>query len=170
MMKFAFLCLVPGIAMAAARADRQDTPKAAVFTDSRNGYSFQPPLFPMPPKDSQFTAVVLLAPAQDGFSSNVNVTIQTVSMTLEEYCKLSADQFKAAGFKVNSESRKKVAGKDAVLWDYEGRQQGRDLRWLALAVIRKESILLATCTALKGRFEKLEKEFKACLDSLTVTE
>ena len=48
--------------------------------------------------------------------------------------------------------------------------QGRELRFLCVAVLDKGRVILATCTAPKADFAQYEKVFHACLDSLRLTE
>jgi hypothetical protein len=157
-----------GAALAGALAAAPSAP--SVYTDGLYGFSVQAPDFPGAPEGGSAIRAMFFAPAEDGFSDNVNVMAQGTGMTLPEFIEVSADQFKAHGLKVNSESKKKVSGRDAVVWDYEGKQQGRDLRWLALAVADKKQVFLVTCTATKKSFEKRRKEFEACLDSFKLAE
>jgi hypothetical protein len=95
----------------------------------------------------------------------VNVNIQPIVTTRQGYLELSLDQIRQAGFKVNSNRDVTVSGKDALRFDYEGKLGDRELRFLALAVIEKDRVILVTCTALKRSFEAIEPEFTACLDS-----
>ena len=102
------------------------------------------------------------------YFANVGVVVQNVTVTAEQYRKLTLRQFKTAGIKLLSESKKKVSGRDALMFNYEGRMQGQLLRWLALAVIDKDKVFLITCTARKDGFGKLEKRFKDCLTSFKI--
>ena len=150
-------------------AQEKRASKASRYTDELYGFSIQSPSFPAAAKGSGVTPLIMLGPPENEFSSNVNVMVQETATTRKDYQKLSRDQFKAAQFKVLSEKETTVSKKDAMLIEYEGNQQGRDLRWIALAVITGERVYLVTCTALKGDYPKSEAAFKSCIKSFELT-
>ena len=139
--------------------------KPSVYQDGLYGFSIQAPAFPMAPPGSMVIPVMMTAPAEDKFAANVNVVVQQVTLSRDGFRQLSLAQFKQAGFKVNVDRNLTVFGKPAILWDYEGAMAGRDLHWLALAVIDTERVFLVTCTALKDTFGKYEQEFHTCVNS-----
>jgi hypothetical protein len=141
----------------------------SVYTDGTYGFRIEAPAFPRP-KGGSVAPVMFFAPAADAFADNVNVSLQYTDMGVEAYRDLTLRQFKENGLTVNAVEGRKVSGRDALLFDYSGRQMNRDLRWLALAVVEKERVFLITCTALKGSFESREKAFRACLDSFAVAD
>ena len=149
-----------GAAWAAAAAR-----KPSVYQDGLYGFSIQAPAFPMAPPGAMAVPVVMTAPAEDKFAASVNVVVQQVALSRDGYRQLSLAQFKQAGFKVNVDRDLTVFGKPAILWDYEGSAAGRDLHWLALAVIDTERVFLVTCTAPKDTFGKYEQEFHTCVNS-----
>ena len=155
---------------AAAAAGYAIAPKPSTYTDGTYGFTIQAPPFAVAAEGSSALRVLMFDPAESGFSANVNVVVQHVSMTADEYRDLTLKQFKEAGFKLHTDSKKKVSGRDALVFDYEGTQQGQEMRFLSLAVIEKSRVFLATCTALKADFEKQAKGFNECLDSLTFTD
>jgi hypothetical protein len=150
-----------GAAWAAAVAARKPT----VYQDGLYGFSIQAPAFPVAPPGATVVPVVMTGPAEDKFAANVNVAVQQVALSRDGYRQLSLAQFSQAGFKVNADRDLTVFGKPAILWDYEGSAGGRDLRWLALAVIDTDRVLVVTCTALKDAFGKYEQEFHTCVNS-----
>jgi hypothetical protein len=113
---------------------------------------------------------MFFAPAENGFAPNLGVMVQASPMGLEAYAELSRGQFKELKVTVNAETRLKVAGRDALLWDYQGKMQGRELRFLALAVPDKGRVFLATFTSTTEAFAKHEKAARASLDSFTLPE
>ena len=149
-----------GAAWAAAAAR-----KPSVYQDGLYGFSIQAPAFPMAPPGATVVPVMLFAPAEDKFAANVNVVVQQVALSRDGFRQLSLAQFRQAGFKVNADRDLTVFGKPAILWDYEGSAGGRDLHWLALAVIDTDRVFLVTCTALKDAFPKYEQEFHTCVNS-----
>jgi hypothetical protein len=114
--------------------------------------------------------IAMAGPARSGFASNVNVTVQRVTTSREKFRDLSVKQFQMLRFKINSEQNLTISGKDAILFDYEGNMEGKDLRFLALAVVDTDRVFLTTCTALKSRFQEDEPEFRACLDSFKLAQ
>lgn len=158
-------CVCLGVGWAAGAA----VSKPSTFVDGQYGYTLTTPRYAaIKPNPSTMTAT-FYAPVEDSFAANIGVMIQQVRMTREEYRKISLDGFKQANYKVNTERDRKVSGKDAILWDYEGPLQGRDYRYLALAVIGADRVYLVTGTAPKESFSKYEREFRACLDSFRLT-
>jgi hypothetical protein len=151
----------------AARQDKAARPSQ--YTNGVYGFSIQPPTFPRAGKDSALQAAMFFAPARNGFAANLNVMVQQVKMTLDEYCALSKGQFKQAGINVLSEARKKVSGRDAVLWEYEGELQGRAMKWVSLAVAETDCVYLVTGTS-PQEDDAQSKEFKASLESFKLAE
>lgn len=140
-------------------------PKSSHYADGLYGFSIDAPQFPKAASGSTEVRLVLMAPAEQDFCANVNLMIQHVSTTREQYRESTLAQFGSLGFKVNSEQTVTVSGRDAIIFDYEGKANDREFRWLALAVIDAERVFLVTCTAPKGSFEKYEKAFRSCLNS-----
>jgi hypothetical protein len=144
--------------------------KPSGYTDERYGYTMLPPAFARADKDSVATLATFFAPSRKGFASNLGVMVQNVAMTLDQYRELSIGQFKQSNFKVLTETRKKVGEKDAILWEYEGALQGRELRWMALAVADTDRIFLLTGAAPKDEYDQVAPEFKISLDSFKLGE
>jgi len=155
------LAAAVGAGAAWAAAARRPT----VYQDGLYGFSIQAPAFPMAPPGAMVVPVMMTAPAEDKFAANVNVVVQQMALSRDGYRQLSLAHFKQAGFKVNVDRDLTVFGKPAILWDYEGAAGGRDLHWLALAVIDTERVFLVTCTASKDTFGKYEQEFHTCVNS-----
>jgi len=165
-------CFAAGAAIALTAADAFARPaRAAVpaaYANSVYGFSLVPPSYPKVERDSATQAAMFFAPARKGFASNLGVMIQTTKTTLDEYVALSKGQFKQADLKIVTENRVKVSGKDGVIWEYEGSAQGRDLKFMALAVADGDRVFLVTATAPQAEYEVLSKEFKASLDSFKI--
>jgi hypothetical protein len=156
--------LVVGLAWPAARTAR----RPSSYNDGTYGFAITPPRFPAAARGTNITPVILYAPPENGFASNVNVVIQNASMSRQAYRNLSVQQFQQLGYTVNSERNLTVSGRDAILFDYEGTLQGRDLRFLALAVLDTDRILLVTGTAPRESFKKYEPGFRAAIGSFRV--
>jgi hypothetical protein len=150
--------LVPALAAPADTSTRGD------YTSESYGFRFRPPAFPKVQSGMAMSAI-FFAPPEANFSANVNVTVQSGSITLDEHRKAALAELKKASFTVIAESPLTVSGKPAYQIEYEGILQNRKMRWLALGVLEKDRVILLTCIALKENFELYEKEFRACLAS-----
>jgi hypothetical protein len=140
----------------------------SAYTDATYGFTIHAPSFP---KATRGTVVPLMmyAPPEDQFATNVNVGVQSVQMSRKAYRDASVAQFQKLGFKINSERNTTVSGKDAIFWDYEGTMAGRSMRFLALAVMDRDRVIVATGTALRENFPRYEPAFRTCLDSFRIT-
>ena len=145
-------------------------PKPSVYSDGLYGFSIEAPSFGRVEKGGTVIPVMLLGPSENKFASNVNVVVQAKASTRAAFRALTLEEFRQYGFKVNSDREVTVSGRDAIIFDYEGTQQGRDLRFLALAVIDKERVFVVTCTAPKELYKTYETKFQACLDTFKVTD
>lgn len=143
--------------------------QGAAYKDARFGFSIEPPAFAAAEAVS-VTPVMFFAAPENGFAANLNVSVQTTPMTAKEYAELSRGQFQQMKLEVVSEKEMKVSGRDAILWDYQGKAQGRELHWLALAVVDKGRVYLVTATSTADAFAKHEKAFHAALKSFTLPE
>jgi hypothetical protein len=162
-----------GAVLALAAADgfaRQDkAPRASQYTNGVYGFSIQPPAFARADKNTNTQAVMFFAPPKNGFSSNLNVMIQEAKTSLDNYQKLSVGEIKKQGFKLVSEARKKIAGRDALYLEYEGEIEERPLKWMMLAVFDADRVYLSTGTLLKAD-DVASRELKASLDSFSLPE
>jgi hypothetical protein len=156
-------CAAGGFVLSAEAPAR----KASTYTDGLYGFSIGAPEFPAVPKGANAMPVMLLGPAEEGFSPNVNVLIIPGKTTRKQVVEANLTQFKTTGWKMNSTAETTRSGKDAVLFDYEGRMPGggAEMHWLCLIVVDDDRQLVVTCTALKGSFGKHEQAFRTCLAS-----
>ncbi len=140
--------------------------KPSVYTDRTYGFEIQAPAFAKT-KTTGVVAVQMFGPPMNGFSPNVNVTIQPVALEAEAYIESTKAQFKQLGWTLHSVKEKTVGGKPALVFDYEGNMANRDLRFLAMAVLDKEKTrtLLVTGACPKEHFEANRALFEASLNS-----
>ena len=138
---------------------------ATDFHDTQYGFSLTPPAFDGLPEGQSVVRLAVSGPAQNGFSPNVNVTVQSIKTTRDAFVELSESQFKTANFTIRSKQNRLVSGRPAVLFDYEGSFGGPTLRFLALAVVLPERVLLVTCTSLASSYSTHEREFKRSINS-----
>jgi hypothetical protein len=144
--------------------------KASTYRDGRYGFTIEAPRFNEVQKGGTVTPVMLIGPAEEGFASSANVVVERTSTTRADYRKLSLEQFRAVGFKVTSDRDVTVGGREGILMEFDGRQQGRDLRFLTLAVMDKDRVFVVTCTAPKELYEKYEASFRASIESFRIEE
>lgn len=139
------------------------TPSARGIVDGTYGYSLRSPVFEgLKPGVSGMVAF-FSAPPKDAFSANVNVVVQEVETTRAEYRKGTEMQFEQLGYEVHSMEERNVGGHPGLLFDYEGVQEGRELRFLGLAVVTKQRVFLLTGTAPAKDWKSYEKPFRDCL-------
>ena len=148
-----------------AQAAQAIKAKRSTYSDAVYGFSFEAPRFPGAARAKPAMAVTVSGPAEGGFASNVNVVIQPRVPSRKAFRDQSLAQFKQLGLTLNSEQELTVSGRDALRLDYSGAIAGRELHFLALAVIDRDRTLLVTCTATPDAFKDAEPEFRACLDS-----
>lgn len=168
-MKTTHLLTVLGLALATIAMAAERTAKPSTYVDGTYGFSLNTPRFPLIEK-KPVTVFQAFAPPKNNFEANLNAQVQLMNMDRAQYRALSTRQFKKSGWKINSDKDATVSGHDAILWDFEGMDDGIEYRWLALAVIDKPRVFLVTCVALKKDFEASEKEFRASLDSFRLAE
>jgi hypothetical protein len=156
---FGLLCVGLGRATGGA-ATRPST-----FVDHDYGFALNAPSFPRAAKGSTYQRVFFFAPPEEQFASNVNVIIQEMTSTRVAYREQTLQGFKTLGYKVNSERNSTVDGKEAFFVDAEGEQQGKEMRFLSLAIFDTNRVVLTTCTCLNKSFSKYEAGFRASLDS-----
>lgn len=159
-------CLIVGLIAGAAFAG---VAKPSTYVNGQYGFSLTPPRFPDVEKRVATVFQASAAPV-DGAEANLNVQVQPMNMDRAQYRALSLKQFQKEGWTVTSDKDLTVSGRDAILWDFEGKCGDEEYRWLALAVIDKPRVILATCTSLKRHFAGHEKEFRASLESFGMAE
>ena len=145
LMRKSFALVLCGLLLGVGSAwSFQKAARRSHYTDEVYGFSLDAPRFPAAVAGvTSVTPIILGAPAEGGFSSNVIVAIQLTKSSKDAYREQSLEQFKQLDFKVNSEHSRKVSGRDAVGFDYQGRfQGGRDFRILTLAVIDTDRVIL----------------------------
>ncbi len=144
-----------------------DKPAArkSIYVDSNYGFSLSPPRFRTATPGSMVVPAIFSGIGDGSFTSNVNINVNVMTTTREQYRKLSLDEFRAANLKVIADTDRTVSGRDAILFNYEGKIQENDLHFLALAIIDTDRVFLVTCTAKQAVFKEMEPEFLACLNS-----
>lgn len=146
----------------------QGAVRRSSYSDEVHGFKVDVPRFPDRGQSANTVAAVFSGPPNGGPASNVNVMVQRTRTTRKDYRETTLGQLKQLGLKINSDRDLAVSGREAVEFDYVGKFPGsaKDLRFLALAVIEPERVILVTCTAGLDDFPGIEDEFRACLASL----
>ena len=138
---------------------------ASELRDPKFGYSVTPPEFADPRAGDVFMRLNVLSPPDAGFASNMGVMVQEVAISRDQWVAQTKAQFAEAGVKLHSSSNRTVSGQPAVVMDYEGVLTERRLRFLQLAVILPQRVLLLTYTAPPAAYGRYEKEFKRSLET-----
>jgi len=144
--------------------------KVSRYADAQYGFTINAPKFPTASAGSQVVPVMMFAPGRRGFASNVNVIVEQVGISRKDYRDRTLKRFGASGYALHSERNLTVSGRDAILFDFEGRMGTRALRFLELAVFDTNRFYSITCAAPRNRFSDYEAALRACLDSFELTE
>lgn len=155
MMRTSFAIL---LVIAGTLACDADNTNRLTFTAA--GYSIAP--LEAAPGDGTYQSLMMFLPASNGFAPNVNVQIQHFPGTVEDYAKLTLNQFKDAKLKL---IEKKAAGKSAVSFEYQGEMQARPLHWYAIALKSGNKIYLVTATDLESNWKNSAAQLKRCVNS-----
>ena len=154
--------LVAGVLAIANAESRSAEP---LMHDTTYGFSVAVPAFPKQAESgTSVTPVTFGGPIHNGAAPSCNVQIQNMSTTLNDFRAQSIVQAKALGITLESETPRKVSGKDALLFV----SARSDLKVLSLAVQVGQGIYLVTCLAATDQFPKYEKAFRGVIDSFTV--
>jgi hypothetical protein len=153
------------VALAPAAATDES---AASYSDPAYGFSVE-----VPELGSATVPMVQRAmfagPAVGGFAVNCNVQIQFVEMPFSVYLELTKQQFTSAGVEVASITEREVSALPGAVFEYAGAMNGRELRYLAIAVGGADRVWLVTCTAPAGSFEQHRAAFVQVIESLEVS-
>ena len=143
---------------------------SGVYRDPVCGFVLEPPVFPEPKKARGDVLVFQkCAPRErEAYSHNLQVQVRFPGSTRQVYRKDTLAQLEKSRCTVASDKDLKVSGKDALLMEYEGTEQGRKLRYLSLAVFEEGRILRVTCTAGVDVFPGYEQAFRDALRSVTM--
>jgi hypothetical protein len=117
------------------------------------------------PGNAPYQSIMMFLPASEGFAPNVNVQMQPYSGGIDAYIDLSKKQFVTSKFNLLKETR---LGKNAVVLEYAGLFQGRDLHWYAKAVATGKRLYMVTSTATNKQWAGAAPKLKACVDSFAV--
>ena len=126
------------------------------------------------PDATEYIPLQMTLPAdEDGFAPTVNVLVQPLEGTIEQYKELSIRLLKDSGFTVIAEgfTANTVGGTDdakALVMEYEGEVGEYTFHYYAKARQRRGNIVLATATASEASWKTHALALKTCVDSLSV--
>jgi hypothetical protein len=151
--------------VASAFVSRESRGADALVHSTAYGFSVAMPDFPKQVDVGvSVTPITFGGPLSGGKTPSCNVQIQNMGWTLATFRTQSLGQFKALGLSLDSETPRKVSGKDALLFV----SSGHDLKMLSLAVQVKQSIYLVTCVAAIDQFSHYQKTFDQVVDSFSL--
>jgi hypothetical protein len=153
------------VAGSLAIASPQGRSAEPLVHDAAYGFSVAVPAFAKEIESGiSITPIAFGGPVHEGKAASCNVQIQNTGATLSDFRTQSLVQAKALGITLESETRRKVSGKDALLFV----SSGGELRVLSLAVQVGSSIYLVTCLAATDQFPRYEKTFRSVIDSFSL--
>ncbi len=135
----------------------------APLTFAKQGFSISP--IEQEPASGNQQLVILFMPTLGKFTPNVNVQAQAFEGSLEDYMKISREQFKTMGLTMISETPSKTG----VVFEYAGTQQGMALHSYARVVQGKKKIFLITSIASEESWKTVSAALKKCVDSFKPT-
>ena len=164
----ALAVIVGAAALSALSFAAGSASKRVIYSNAITGISIDGPAFASASRDTLGSQVIILGPVEDNFAPNLNVMIQPAPTPLATYVTTSVEQMKQAGFHVNAQRPTTIAGLPAYILDYEGQAQEKDVHFLAACLKDGDRIVLATCAASKGTFEKNRAAFTASMRSIKI--
>src|ERR1051325_5807447 len=123
--------------------------RSSAYVDSAYHFTFSAPNLGADTASPASRIAMFFGPTVDDFSSNINIMVQNGNMAQAAYHSETLSQFRDAGLKVTVDSLVTVNGTPGIYWEYGGMMQGRDLRFVALALTRREGTYLITGTCLR---------------------
>lgn len=139
---------------------QEKTEKPAASLHFKNlGFSLAP--LEGTPGDGPYLAIQMFQAASDGFAPNVNVQIRKHPAGLEDYIRISKEEFEKLKLKLITD--KKVGN----TWttEYAGNFGGKDLHFYAKADFADGKIILVTGGSTDAQWEKSGPSLKKCVES-----
>jgi hypothetical protein len=162
-----FAVVVAALLAGSAWGFQKGAETRSTYKDTVHGFTIEIPKFPGSGRKVPGVVFTATGPPVGKFAPNINIVIQDTATTTKGFIDQTVEQFKQLGMELHGRKILKVAGRDAVEFDYQGSfNGGEDLRFLALAVIEKDRVVLVTCTAPAAAFDASEADYRACLKSL----
>lgn len=107
--------------------------------------------------------LMMMMPALNGFSANVNVQIQPYPGSVKDYKKLSEAQFVQMGLKTISSSE----NGNEIHWEYSGNINGKKMHFYSKAIKVGNLFYLATGTDLEVNWAQTSKKIKSVINSFS---
>ena len=140
-------------------------PGDGMLHDPGYGFSVAVPAWPKPTDlAASVTPITFGGPSRDGRAPSCDVQIQHMGWTLSDFRTQTAEQFKSLGITVDSESKRRVSNRDALVLV----SSGHDLKILSLAVQVDQAIYLVSCIAPVDQFPAYEPVFRRVIDSFSL--
>ena len=154
----------------AASAVQAVKAKRSTYRDEVYGFSLETPRFAAREANGRSIPLMVFGPAKNNFSDNLNVMVMDKAGGREKYRGLNSAELAQKGFKVVEDKDATVSGRDAIVLEYTGRIQGRDMHFLSLGVLDKEQTYLFTYTASEDTYKNVAAEFRASLESIKIND
>lgn len=143
-MKKIIICIIwLGIFSIFIRAEEKN-----IFVSTSYGFSITVPVNKNIVRGTYQMALFLL-PASDEFSPNVGLGIQTFQGSINEFDKITTDQFKNLSIIIIS----RIIKKDQITYEYKGSLNEKKMHWYQKAIKKESTIYLITATALESQWE-----------------
>lgn len=105
--------------------------------------------------------LIMMLPASDGFSPNINIQIQAYPGSIDEYDTLSIKQIEQLKLK----TIKHLKEGDVLTFEYTGAMRGRDFHWFGMAYKKGDNVFLITATATEKQWPDVGAKLIECVKS-----
>jgi hypothetical protein len=168
-------CAIASLALAAligARASAVGAPAAGeeAYVDRSLGFSFSKPDFaPSDERGASAVAVSLAGASQGSLAPSVNVVVQNLETTLDEYAQRQRAELESIDWELLEQSRTQIGARPALRTHARGSLQGREVEFLAIAAMRDgKQMFVLTCTAAAADFPLYAAEFERVVTSFSL--
>lgn len=128
-------------------------------------YGFQIEALDANPGPASISPLMMFLPSSDGFSPNINVSIQPYPDSMKDYISLSKKQFAQMDWQIVSE---KQNGSDEWVVEYKGLVKENSLHFYARAVAKNGKVYLTTGTAKESQWNSVGQIIRQHVNSFKI--
>ncbi len=125
-------------------------------------YGFQIEALDANPGSASISPLMMFLPSSDGFSPNVNVSIQAYPEPMKNYVALSKKQFALMHLQIVGE---KQNGNSEWIVEYKGLVKENNIHFYARAIAKNGKVYLTTGTAKESQWNSIGRSIRQHVDS-----
>ena len=139
-----------------------------MYINQKYRFSFTPPPSGTNQLNSQAIIATFYGPSdRDGFANNISIAVQEGLISRDLYLGQTLSQLVSMGFTPKGHRFVETSGREGILFEFSGNLLGRPLRYLSLALIDLERVIILTATIPENEFDKVKGEYETYLKSIT---